>query len=184
MVCIQPMLVYRARECEDFTKDGSDFKDAKIIARLAAELRWYVPDAPEGHWCRLRHLGARRNALLVDAETARQALANSSSAHGRGRSALLRTRSGPSRGRRAGRCRRATGASPPRWRQSRVSHRLADRLVKQVDEHEVAPGGTPLPVALDEVLLVDGARAELGQTLPSHGARELPIQPTTAPTTA
>ncbi|MGH2721978.1 MAG: transposase [Actinomycetota bacterium] len=74
LVCVQPMLVHRAREGEDFTKDRSDFKDATIIARLAGELRCYVPHALEGDWCRLRHLGARRSSLLVDAGAARQCL--------------------------------------------------------------------------------------------------------------
>jgi transposase len=74
LVCVQPMLVHRAREGEDFTKDRSDFKDATIIARLTGELRCYVPAAQEGHWCRLRHLGARRAALLVATGAARQSL--------------------------------------------------------------------------------------------------------------
>jgi transposase len=38
MVCVQPLLVYRAREGEDLTFDKSDPKDALIIARLAAGL--------------------------------------------------------------------------------------------------------------------------------------------------
>ena len=36
LVCVQPLLVYRAREGEDLTFDKSDPKDAVIIARLAA----------------------------------------------------------------------------------------------------------------------------------------------------
>jgi hypothetical protein len=74
LVCVQPMLVHRAREGEDFTKDRSDFKDATLIARLTGELRCYVPYALEGHWCRLRHLGARRSAQIVASTAARQAL--------------------------------------------------------------------------------------------------------------
>ena len=35
LVCLQPPLVYRAREGEDLTFDKSDPKDAVIIARLA-----------------------------------------------------------------------------------------------------------------------------------------------------
>ena len=38
LVCVQPLLVYRAREGEDLTRDKSDPKDAVIIARLAAGL--------------------------------------------------------------------------------------------------------------------------------------------------
>jgi transposase len=36
LVCVQPLLVYRAREGEDLTWDKPDPKDAVIIARLAA----------------------------------------------------------------------------------------------------------------------------------------------------
>ncbi|WFG45917.1 transposase [Pseudonocardia alni] len=62
------------REEEDFTRDRSDFKDATIIAKRVAELRCYVPFQLEGHWCRLRHLGARRDGQLVVATAARQCL--------------------------------------------------------------------------------------------------------------
>lgn len=74
MVCVQPLVVHRSREAEDFTRDRSDFKDATIIGRLAGELRCYLPYAPEGEWARLRHLGARRHELVVRAAGARQAL--------------------------------------------------------------------------------------------------------------
>jgi transposase len=74
LVCVNPMLVHRGREEEDFTRDRSDFKDATIIAKKVAELRCYVPYQLEGQWCRLRHLGARRNDQLVAAGAARQAL--------------------------------------------------------------------------------------------------------------
>jgi transposase len=43
LVCVQPMLVHRAREGEDFTKGRSDFNDSTLIARLTGELRCYVP---------------------------------------------------------------------------------------------------------------------------------------------
>src|SRR4051794_35472838 len=33
MVCVQPLLTYRGREEEDFTRDRSDFKDATIMAK-------------------------------------------------------------------------------------------------------------------------------------------------------
>src|SRR5205823_12475664 len=59
LVCVNPMLVHRGREEEDFTRDRSDFKDATIIAKKVTELRCYQPFVLEGHWCRLRHLGAR-----------------------------------------------------------------------------------------------------------------------------
>lgn len=74
LVCVNPMLVHRGREEEDFTRDRSDFKDATIIAKKMTELRCYVPFVQEGHWCRLRHLGARRNDQLVAAGSARQRL--------------------------------------------------------------------------------------------------------------
>ena len=44
LVCVQPLLVYRAREGEDLTFDKSDPKDAVIIARLAAGLHCYEPE--------------------------------------------------------------------------------------------------------------------------------------------
>ena len=34
LVCVNPMLVARAREAEDFTKNRADFSDATLIARL------------------------------------------------------------------------------------------------------------------------------------------------------
>jgi transposase len=74
LVCVNPMLVHRGREEEDFTRDRSDFKDATIIAKKMAELRCYVPFVQEGHWGRLRHLGACRNDQLVAAGSARQRL--------------------------------------------------------------------------------------------------------------
>ena len=74
LVCVNPMLVNRGREEEDFTRDRSDFKDATIIAKRVAELRCYVPYQLEGHWCRLRHLGARRDDQIVTATAARQCL--------------------------------------------------------------------------------------------------------------
>jgi transposase len=74
LVCVQPLLVHRGREGEDFTRERSDFHDAAIIGRLASELRCYVPYALQGQWARLRHLGARRNGQLVVATGARQAL--------------------------------------------------------------------------------------------------------------
>ncbi len=74
VVCVNPMLVHRGREEEDFTRDRSDFKDATIIARRVADRHCYVPYALDGDWCRLRHLGARRNDQLVEAGSARQQL--------------------------------------------------------------------------------------------------------------
>lgn len=67
LVCVQPLLVYRAREGEDLTRDKSDPKDAVLIARLAGELRCYEPERASAVWARLRHLGARRSQLTTDA---------------------------------------------------------------------------------------------------------------------
>jgi len=58
LVCVQPLLVWRAREAEDLTWDKSDPKDAVIIARLAAQLCCYEPNGPArsmpgyGTWAR------------------------------------------------------------------------------------------------------------------------------------
>jgi transposase len=65
-VCVQPMLSSWARRSEDLTFDKTDEKDAVIIARLAAQLRCYVPEPVDETWGRLRHLGARRAQLLVE----------------------------------------------------------------------------------------------------------------------
>ena len=48
VVCVQALLVRRAREGEGFTRSRSDFGDAVIIARLTAELRCYLPYVPGG----------------------------------------------------------------------------------------------------------------------------------------
>jgi transposase len=65
-VCVQPMLMSWARRSEDLTFDKTDEKDAVIIARLAAQLRCYGPEPVDEIWGRLRHLGARREQLLVE----------------------------------------------------------------------------------------------------------------------
>jgi hypothetical protein len=46
LVCVQPMLVGRAREAEDYTRDKSDDKDAMLIARLVAGLHFMCPSVP------------------------------------------------------------------------------------------------------------------------------------------
>jgi transposase len=74
LVCVQPLLVGRARESEDFTRDKTDDKDAVLIARLVAELRCYVPEAAEETWARLRHLGARRARLITESTACVQQL--------------------------------------------------------------------------------------------------------------
>jgi transposase len=66
-VCVQPMQTSWARRSEDLTFDKTDDKDAILIARLAAQLRCYVPEPVDETWGRLRHLGARREQLIVEA---------------------------------------------------------------------------------------------------------------------
>lgn len=72
LVCVQPMLVHRAREGEDFTRNKNDDADAVVIARLVTELRCYLPERADPVWARLRHLGARRAGLVTQACAARQ----------------------------------------------------------------------------------------------------------------
>ena len=50
LVCVQPLLVGRARESEDYTRDKSDDKDAVLIARLVAQLRCYAPERADETW--------------------------------------------------------------------------------------------------------------------------------------
>ncbi|MCF3941523.1 IS110 family transposase [Gordonia tangerina] len=71
-VCVQPMLVARAREAEDFTRDKSDDKDAMLIARLTTQLHVYLPERQHPAWARLRHLGVRRAQQLTRRGAARQ----------------------------------------------------------------------------------------------------------------
>jgi transposase len=65
-VCVQPMLTSWARRAEDLTHDKTDEKDAVLIARLTAQLRCYEPEPVDETWARLRHLGARREQLIIE----------------------------------------------------------------------------------------------------------------------
>ncbi len=65
-VCVQPMLTSWARRSEDLTSDKTDEKDAVLIARVTAQLRCYVPEPVDETWGRLRHLGARREQLVIE----------------------------------------------------------------------------------------------------------------------
>ena len=58
LVCVQPLLVGRAREPEDYTRDKTDDKDAVLIARLVAQLHCYAPERADETWARLRQLGS------------------------------------------------------------------------------------------------------------------------------
>ena len=65
-VCVQPAVSSYSRRTEDLTFDKTDEKDAVLIARLTAQLRCYVPEPVDETWGRLRHLGARREQLVVE----------------------------------------------------------------------------------------------------------------------
>ncbi|PPK90183.1 transposase IS116/IS110/IS902 family protein [Kineococcus xinjiangensis] len=65
-VCVQPLISAWARRGEDLTSDKTDEKDAVVIARLAAQLRCYAPEPVDETWGRLRHLGARRERLMME----------------------------------------------------------------------------------------------------------------------
>ncbi len=74
LVCVQPLLVGRARETEDYTRDKTDHKDAVLIARLVAQLDCYVPERADETWSQLRHLGAYRDRLITQATAGVQQL--------------------------------------------------------------------------------------------------------------
>src|SRR6266536_3368410 len=71
---VLPLLVGRAREQEDLTRDKSDPKDAVLIGRLVAGLRCYLPERTDQVWARLRQLGGRRVQLIIQVGAARQQL--------------------------------------------------------------------------------------------------------------
>ena len=72
LVCVQPLLVHREREREDYTRDRSDQRDAVLIADLTAQLRCYIPERTDAVYARLRHLGARRQELITRTGACRQ----------------------------------------------------------------------------------------------------------------
>lgn len=59
-VLVQPLVVRRAREMEDYTPTKSDFRDAELIGRLTLEGRFYPARLPERLWATLRHLALER----------------------------------------------------------------------------------------------------------------------------
>lgn len=65
--CVQSLAVARAREGDDYTRDKTDHRDAYLIGKLAVRLDCYLPERADETWARLRHLGARRSALVTDA---------------------------------------------------------------------------------------------------------------------
>lgn len=74
LVCVQPLVVARAREAEDYTRGKNDDKDAVLIARLAGQLHCYLPEQAGVAWARLRHLGARRARLITQSSACKQQL--------------------------------------------------------------------------------------------------------------
>jgi transposase len=74
--CVQPLAVHREREKDDYTRDKTDHRDAYLIGRLAVRLDCYLPERAEEAWARLRHLGARRFALVADVVAGRQQVAD------------------------------------------------------------------------------------------------------------
>ena len=65
-VCVQSLAVARARESDDYTRDKTDHRDAYLIGKLVIRLDCYLPERAGEAWARLRHLGARRFALVAD----------------------------------------------------------------------------------------------------------------------
>ena len=65
-VCVQSLAVARAREGDDYTRDKTDHRDAYLIGKLVIRLECYLPERADEAWARLRHLGARRFALVAD----------------------------------------------------------------------------------------------------------------------
>ena len=65
-VCVQSLAVARAREGDDYTRDKTDHRDAYLIGKLVIRLECYLPERADATWARLRHLGARRFALVTD----------------------------------------------------------------------------------------------------------------------
>lgn len=155
LVCVQPLLVARARESEDFMRDKSDDKDAQLIARLATQLHVYLPEQADAVWARLRHLGARRVEKVTRAGAARQQVrdvlecawpaaldaAKEPLDSLTWRAAMSATGCDPGRIRRLGRARlaRAVAKELPRWGGQQVCHRIVTAL------HEAAadPRGVP-----------------------------------------
>jgi transposase len=65
-VCVQSLAVHRSRESDDYTLGKTDHRDAYLIGKLALRLECYLPERADAAWARLRHLGARRSALVTD----------------------------------------------------------------------------------------------------------------------
>jgi len=71
-VLVQGLVVARARELDDLTRDKTDSRDAALIADLAAELRFTETRLPEGPWAELDLLVDARDARRVERSAALQ----------------------------------------------------------------------------------------------------------------
>jgi len=69
---VQSLAVHRARESDDYTLGKTDHRDAYLIGKLVTRLECYLPERADEAWARLRHLGARRFALVTDMTAVRQ----------------------------------------------------------------------------------------------------------------
>ncbi|MDQ3455678.1 MAG: transposase, partial [Actinomycetota bacterium] len=155
LVCVQPLLVHRAREAEDFTRDKSDDKDALLIARLATQLHVYLPERADPVWARLRHLGACRVEWVTRVGASRQQLRDllecawpaALTAARRPldsltwRAAMSVTGIDPARVRRLGLARltRAVTRELPRWGGQRVRH----QVLRNLHQAGIESGGVP-----------------------------------------
>ena len=71
-VCVQSLAVHKEREKDDYTRDKTDQRDAYLIGKLVTKLECYLPERASADWARLRHLGARRFALVADVTSSMQ----------------------------------------------------------------------------------------------------------------
>jgi transposase len=71
-VCVQSLAVHRAREGDDYTLGKTDHRDSYLIGKLVIRLECYLPERADESWARLRHLGARRFALVTDVTSCMQ----------------------------------------------------------------------------------------------------------------
>jgi transposase len=71
-VCVRSMAVHRARETGDYTLGKTGHRDAYLTGKLTLRLECYLPGRADETWARLRHLGARRFALIADLTATRQ----------------------------------------------------------------------------------------------------------------
>lgn len=71
-VCVQSLAVHRAREGDDYTLGKTDHRDSYLIGKLVIRLECYLPERADETWARLRHLGARRFALVADVTSCMQ----------------------------------------------------------------------------------------------------------------